>query len=287
MFKTLEKQGGIISRIKDLDNEISKCLTTLNIPSTDDINVKRIREDLRGQEFERWSGMKLKGIGVSLFSDFKNHNKWLTTKEGLTNTEYSELIKMSTNSAAVRAIPGRSQDGTQCRRCPGTENKPTETLGHVLGSCPFGNLAIIHRHNTVRSLIAADLKKRFEVYEEVQGIAEGGSTRRIDIIAIDRQNKKGFIIDPTIRFESRESQPQDVNEEKRNIYLPTIPYYKGKYDLEEIDVRGIFIGSRGTITSPFKSFATEFNICESVLKVISQSVVRASILILRNHIYGT
>ncbi|KAL1452451.1 hypothetical protein WDU94_006682 [Cyamophila willieti] len=286
LFVNLQKQDGIIRRIIDLDGEISKCLTTLNISDSGNVDAKKIREELRMAEFERWEDMKMKGAGVCLFKEYKAHNKWLTTKEGLTTSEFTEIIKMNTNCAAVRAIPGRSRDGTQCRRCPGIENKPHETLAHVLGSCPFGNLAIINRHNTVRSLIAKELGKQYEVYEEVSGLADDGSTRRIDIIAIDRKKERRIIVDPTVRFERDANQPQDVNEEKRNIYLPTTTYYKEKYNLKEIDVRGLLIGSRGTITSAFKNFATEFNISESCLKNISQSVVRASIIILRNHIYG-
>uniref|UniRef100_A0A8D8VK96 Reverse transcriptase n=1 Tax=Cacopsylla melanoneura TaxID=428564 RepID=A0A8D8VK96_9HEMI len=155
---------------------------------------------------------------------------------------------MSTSTSAVRAIPGRSQEGAHCRRCPlPIETKPTETLGHVLGSCPYGHLARINRHNTIRSILATELKKQFEVYEEVSGIASDGSSRRIDIIAIDRKNKKGIIVDPTVRIESNENQPYDVNDEKRSIYNPTIPYYKNKYGLNEIEVIGLLIGARGMI----------------------------------------
>ncbi|KAL1446364.1 hypothetical protein WDU94_005663, partial [Cyamophila willieti] len=287
LFVNLQKQEGVIRRIKNIDDEISKCLITLNIHNTEEINSKKIRENLRTQEFVRWSEMKTKGIGVCLFGEVKVHNKWLTTKEGLSNSEFTECIKMSTNTAAVRAIPGRSQDGNQCRRCPGIEtNKPIETLAHVLGACPFGHLTRINRHNAVRSLIANELKKQYEVYEEVPGIATDGSSRRIDIIAIDRKKKKGIIIDPTVRFELHSNQPNEVNQEKKDIYIPTVPYYKEKYGLNEIEVRGLLIGARGTITSFFKSFSAEFNISEASQKIISQSVIRSSILILRNHIYG-
>ncbi|KAJ4446839.1 hypothetical protein ANN_13537 [Periplaneta americana] len=37
-----------------------------------------------------------------------------------------------------------------------------------------------------------------------------GSTRRADIIIIDRQKDKGVILDPTIRFEMHEQQPQEA-----------------------------------------------------------------------------
>ncbi|KAJ4438022.1 hypothetical protein ANN_13961 [Periplaneta americana] len=49
-----------------------------------------------------------------------------------------------------------------------------------------------------------------EVYEEVGCVSSNGSTRRADIIIIDRQKDKGVIPDPTIRFEMHEQQPQEV-----------------------------------------------------------------------------
>ncbi|KAJ4435516.1 hypothetical protein ANN_18132 [Periplaneta americana] len=68
-------------------------------------------------------------------------------------------------------------------------------------------------HNTVRSLIAASIRQNasYEVYEEVGCVSSDGSTRRADIIITDRQKDKGVILDPTIRFEMHEQQPQEVS----------------------------------------------------------------------------
>ncbi|KAJ4438660.1 hypothetical protein ANN_14607 [Periplaneta americana] len=49
----------------------------------------------------------------------------------------------------------------------------------------------------------------YEVYEEVGCVSSDGSTRRADIIIIDRQKDKGVILDPTISFEIYEQQPQE------------------------------------------------------------------------------
>ncbi|PSN38705.1 hypothetical protein C0J52_19473 [Blattella germanica] len=73
------------------------------------------------------------------------------------------------NMSLVRAIPGRSQDGTHCRHCPSEK----ETLGHVLGSCPHGELLRNTRHHRVRSLIAKALReKHYSVFEEVHGVSD-------------------------------------------------------------------------------------------------------------------
>ncbi|KAJ4452151.1 hypothetical protein ANN_03669 [Periplaneta americana] len=64
-------------------------------------------------------------------------------------------------------------------------------------------------------------------------IADGGSNRRIYIIAINRNKHTAEIIDPTIRFEISATRPSEVNEEKMKIYEPTIQYLSAKYNIEK------------------------------------------------------
>ncbi|KAJ4434582.1 hypothetical protein ANN_23144 [Periplaneta americana] len=83
---------------------------------------------------------------------------------------------------------------------------------HVLGSCPHGEVLRNSRHHRIRSMIAEQFRSiNFQVFEEVHGLADNGSTRRIDIIAIPPNNNNGYIIDPTVRFEKQKSQPEDRN----------------------------------------------------------------------------
>ena len=55
---------------------------------------------------------------------------------------------------------------------------------------------------------------------EAYCLADHGSTRRVDILAIDKQEKKAVILDPTVRFEQDIQQVMVLDEEKRVIYLP-------------------------------------------------------------------
>ncbi|KAJ4436385.1 hypothetical protein ANN_19017 [Periplaneta americana] len=61
------------------------------------------------------------------------------------------------------------------------------------------------------------------------------AARRLKPLPTSKATKKGYIIDPTIRIETESSQPEDVNKEKINIYLPTVDYFKAKYQLEDIE----------------------------------------------------
>lgn len=141
----------------------------------------------------------------------------------MSSSTWIASIKMIGQVAGVRGVPGRSKDGRQCRYC--TETYVYESLSHVLGSCPRGQPLRIARHNIVRSTYAYEIRKKgcktYDVYEEKECIADDGSTRRVDILAIDEKTKSGIILDPTIRFETSLNQDLEVDVEKKakNIIL--------------------------------------------------------------------
>ncbi|KAJ4430209.1 hypothetical protein ANN_22419 [Periplaneta americana] len=176
----------------------------------------------------------------------------------------------------IRAVPGRSRDVTRCRRCL----SEIETLPHILGFCPYIEALCNIRHHAVRSMLAEALKEiEFTVHQEVKGLATQGSVRRIDIIAI--KNNSTYILDPTIRFEIHEDQMHEVNSEKKQIYEPTIPFFKDKYCLSHIDVIGLMVGARGTITSFFANKCKNLGLPHSIVKEIAISALKGSVQILK------
>ncbi|KAJ4445440.1 hypothetical protein ANN_07245 [Periplaneta americana] len=129
-----------------------------------------------------------------------------------------------------------------------------------------------HRHHAIRTKLADALRKlKYTVYEEVHGTADNGSNRQIDIIVISESLSQGMIIDPTIRFETYKGQPEDVHEEKRAIYVPTIPYYKDKYQLHDISVTGLMFGARGTIPNFSSQFCKTLGLHKSFLNELAPS----------------
>ncbi|KAJ4434411.1 hypothetical protein ANN_22972 [Periplaneta americana] len=162
-----------------------------------------------------------------------------------------------------------------------------ETLSHVLGSCPQGEVLRIKRHNIIRSMIADALRsKNLDVHEEVHCIADGGSNRKIDIIAINRNKQTAEIIDPTIRFEISATQPSEVNEEKKKIYEPTIQYLSAKYNIEKITVTGLFFGARGTIPKAFVKWREKYKLTRDLQDAIVTTIIKFSAAIFRQHLYG-
>ncbi|KAJ4438870.1 hypothetical protein ANN_14823 [Periplaneta americana] len=213
---------------------------------------------------------------------YSGANKWICKHEGLSNSEWRDVIKMVGNVAAVRAVPGRSQDN-RCRHC----HNEVETLAHVLGSCPHGEALRKARQYQVRSIIATALKHAdYNIFEEVHGLSVTGSTRRIDIIAFKESTRSGYIIDPTVRFETDEEQPAEVDNEKKNIYNPTIPYYLKKYQLKELEVIGLLVGARGTATLFMKVVFKRLGIPTSLIPIVTLAALKGSIALLKNHLYS-
>jgi len=88
-------------------------------------------------------------------------------------------------------------------------------------------------------------KKRFEVREEVHCLAytedNSHQNRRADsMVILDRTKSKGMILDATLRWETNEdNQDKLVDEEKKFIYEPTLPFFKEKYHTNNWEVHGL------------------------------------------------
>lgn len=95
----------------------------------------------------------------------------------------------------------------------------------ILGFFEKGDLLRNKKRNDSRTIIAKYLRRniKFEVTEEIHCLEKKGSTRRVDILCIEKQTRNAFIIDPTIRWELNTEQSEQVHLEKCSIYEPCIP----------------------------------------------------------------
>jgi hypothetical protein len=187
------------------------------------------------------------------------------------------------NVMPVNAIPRADQGSTRCRHgC-----NETETLGHVLGKCPRGELIRNNRHHAVRRLIAEGMTKLgWKVLQEVQCTGDG--SKRVDIIAYKQDSKKGFILDPTVRMEQNDiNQAEIVHQEKKAIYDPCIPYFQEKLGLEDIQVIGLYAGARGTISKFFLDFIKSQGLLSSLIGDIVTTVLKKSVQICVHHLFST
>ncbi|KAJ4426583.1 hypothetical protein ANN_26381 [Periplaneta americana] len=126
----------------------------------------------------------------------------------------------------------------------------------------------------------------YNTFEEVHGLSVTGSTRRIDIIAFKGSTRSGYIIDPTVRFETKEEQPAEVDKEKKNVYNRTIQYYLQKYELEELEVIGLLVGARGIATLFMKDVFKRLGMPTSVIPIVTLAALKGSIALLNHHLYS-
>lgn len=124
-----------------------------------------------------------------------------------------------------RTTDGRSHCGEEsCRNQLYGEKNIIETLAHICGSCPRSELLLYSAHHKIRSIIVDLFRKRhLEIYEEIHCTAETDSVnqnRWAYIIVIDRLKNKCIELDPTIKWETKNTnQDDEINEEKRYTYL--------------------------------------------------------------------
>ena len=124
------------------------------------------------------------------------------------------------------------------------------------------------------------------------------SDRRIDILIIDPSSpKKGLILDPTVRWEQntkegnasaeeKKSHSQKVDEEKRKYYMDCVPDLKKSYGLEEIEIKGLLIGARGTIFKFFEEVRKLLGLPKDLSKKVAVAAIKGSVQILQNHIHN-
>ncbi|PSN35394.1 hypothetical protein C0J52_17822 [Blattella germanica] len=90
-----------------------------------------------------------------------------------------------------------------------------------------------------------------------------------------------------IGFETSLTQPEEIDIEKQAIYNPTVDYYKKKYNLDSIFVKGLMVGARGIIPAFLSDFWRSFGLPKHHLQEIAVAALRGSVALLRNHLYLT
>jgi hypothetical protein len=123
------------------------------------------------------------------------------------------------------------------------------------------------------------------VYEEVHCNSDAGSNRRVDIIAFDEGTRSGFVINPAVRTESSQDQPEDVNTEKQRFFNECLPDLKEKYNPKSLEVTGIFVGAQGTISKLFQRLCKDHKLPEQLLENVAFIAVKGSNQILTKDMY--
>ena len=270
---------------RNFKEEQISCMERLQIPSENEIpTAKKLRETLRENAFQEWSNLKVRGDGVCLFKECTNNNKIIMNKIGLSSSDWTNLLKMSTNNADVRSNRRNDSSTILCRHCG-----EYETLSHVLGKCSKGELLRNERHHRVCDALADELKiMSWHTLREDRTQTTSGDSRFTDIVAIDEKKKIGYILDPTIRWEKHLNQADEINTEKQNHYIDTIPNYKERFPtIETWEIIGLFFGARGVIPKfTVNVLEKQFKIRKEKMKEILLIIIKGSLRILHHHLYN-
>ena len=276
---------GLFHDIYDCSNEMSNCITSLGIEGN---STRVLRQALRLECYKNWCNLKYQGSGVIHFQTYTASNDFIYNKNTLSSSEWVAAIKLNSNYANLNGVPGNVSSSALCRKC----NREIESIAHVTGSCQSNNQLITARHHKTKHQLKTLLEeKALKCFEEVHAIDSEGRSRFSDIIAFDTKKKKAYIIDPTIRYETNDTeQDSKVVNEKRSIYEKCIPFYKEKYkdtyNYNDWTVIGLWFGSRGSFGNSVLEFFDHFKLNKSKLKSITEEILSSTIHIINNHIYN-
>lgn len=274
--------------LHDCNATIARCKATLNTPDLD--SIRKMRKILRERHFGQWASLSFQGSGVQHFATVPKSNNFMSTQGSLSDSEFSQAVKLSLNYANLRGVPGSPANATskpvvRCRRCD-SENSP-EVLSHILGACSFNALRRNARHDAVVTSIASLLTaKGFTCHIEVV-TSDGTGGRRADIIALDpADHTKAYVIDPTVRYETNADVGSQVQAEKAAIYDRCFPDLTTKFNRPNWETIGLWFGARGAVSQNVMAFFDRFSLDKNALVTISENIIKAAIYITHNHIYA-
>ena len=88
-------------------------------------------------------------------------------------------------------------------------------------------------------------------------------------------------------MEQDTNQADAVNIEKRAIYEPCIPYFKEKLGLVDIQVIGLYVGARVTISKFFVRFLKDLGLPSMLIEDIVTTVLKKSVQICVHHLFSS
>ena len=95
----------------------------------------------------------------------------------------------------------------------------------------------------------------------------------------------GYILDPTVRFESDATQAKEVHE-KQKFYHPCLKFFSEKYNIPNWKVIGLLFGARGTLTKFTINELLKLGLNASTLEDIALNILRDSVHIINYHLYS-
>lgn len=210
--------------------------------------LAKARLALKTDELERWSALPMQGRGVKAFRDSPISNRWLYDQKLLKPHWFLQALKFRTNTAPVKVVMAhvRPTDDVSCRRCSTAVNKPHETLGHILGQCPYTKDMWVHRHDEVVQKLGRCLSGRARTMLSIEEtiILTNGTALKPDLVVFNEAKKEVAVVDVAVRMEE---YLQEAAEEKVRKYQCLKETLMRRHSAEKFVVRPITLGARGCV----------------------------------------
>lgn len=203
-----------------------------------------IPPDWRSVEKERWTSLRVQGVGAKSFSNDKISNSWLIDPwhKGLEEKHFIAALQLRSNTFPTRESSARGRINTPkgCRGCPAL----LESTSHILGSCPLMKSARILKHNKLCKMLGMESQKHnWRLHSEPRIIGPEGEIRIPDIVLT--RDATVVVIDVTVRFELNTGTLRRAAAEKVSYYEPYHPQIKEMFKADKVRIFGFPLGARG------------------------------------------
>ncbi|KAJ4444965.1 hypothetical protein ANN_06764 [Periplaneta americana] len=113
-----------VNAVRDYETIRTRCLSELQVIIDEATgSVKQLRQHLRHREFRTWSAYPQKRKVDILFEEVFAANPWIIKNEGLSSSEWREMLKMNAMVAPVHSLTGRSTGMKLYHMCLGVAHR--------------------------------------------------------------------------------------------------------------------------------------------------------------------
>jgi len=212
-------------------------------------DLEKLRISREEDMLTKWAGLASQGGAVDAFRESQLGNLILQQPTLLRPCRFITALQMRANVAVTRSTLKRvgMRTTSKCSRC-GVRD---ETLGHIIGFCPFTKPARIRRHDDIKEFIAGRLRAQggqvtsVSVERRFRHMSAGGCQVLQPDITVHRGNA-AYLVDVTVRVE-RQGYVTRATTQKTTKYECLLPGLMAEMTTETAKVFAIVVGARGAM----------------------------------------
>ena len=206
---------------------------------------KKLQTVLHRKKLNDIENHKDQGKVITAAALHPSSNAWIKDGKYTTFGQYRFSIKARLDLLPVGSVKERMRKchpgSGRCSSC----GIPKETLPHTLNHCPPNMPLIRERHNSILDRLTKAVPDIFLKFKE-QVIPGDTDQLKPDLVLVNSETRKGFIIDVTIPFDDSQDALKAARQKKKEKYEHLKPLLKQQHQLEDVTVDAFVIGSLGS-----------------------------------------